>query len=334
MNTIALNNQEFQNKIVQIYKEEQFKIIEEKWNNFNKSEKLFVIEFLNEYYSTKKVKINESKWYNTVGDVVGIFDPTGAVDAINAISYFKQGDTLFGIMSLISAVPYIGDVVGKPIVLSLKAGGKAAKLMRHAKGPTQWAQLGRKFPRIKELLKSMTKIGPALEKIIVKIPGGSAFTKVIRDWVNMFKSAATVGKTTKLASGASKLTSTELKMFRNYGLKDYKGFMRLWKKGGFVKNRQLSKLLAKSKWWLGFLDFAGLANFVGPEEIDSQMPEGTYNAKMEEYMNSPESQKMWDEEMSQIPDQPDQQTASAETEQQPKAKSGFSEDPLMSLFFG
>ena len=34
--------------------------------------------------------LNESKWYNTFLDVVGIVDPTGIADGINAISYFLQ----------------------------------------------------------------------------------------------------------------------------------------------------------------------------------------------------------------------------------------------------
>jgi hypothetical protein len=27
--------------------------------------------------------INESEWYNTIGDIVGIIDPTGVVDLVN-----------------------------------------------------------------------------------------------------------------------------------------------------------------------------------------------------------------------------------------------------------
>ena len=36
----------------------------------------------------KSELIQESEWYNTVGDIVGIFDPTGVVDIVNGISYF------------------------------------------------------------------------------------------------------------------------------------------------------------------------------------------------------------------------------------------------------
>ena len=49
----------------------------------------------------------KSRWYNTLLDVVGIVDPTGAADAINAVSYFRQGDMLYGMLSLISVIPYV-----------------------------------------------------------------------------------------------------------------------------------------------------------------------------------------------------------------------------------
>ena len=71
--------------------------------------------------------IQESEWYNIVGDIVGIADPTGIVDIVNGISYFSQGDHLFGLLSMISAIPYAGDVVAKPVMGALKIGGGATK---------------------------------------------------------------------------------------------------------------------------------------------------------------------------------------------------------------
>ena len=32
--------------------------------------------------------LQEAEWYNTVGDILGILDPTPTVDIINGISYF------------------------------------------------------------------------------------------------------------------------------------------------------------------------------------------------------------------------------------------------------
>ena len=39
--------------------------------------------------------LTEAKWWNAIGDVLGIFDPTGAVDLINGLDYLRQGDTFF-----------------------------------------------------------------------------------------------------------------------------------------------------------------------------------------------------------------------------------------------
>jgi hypothetical protein len=56
--------------------------------------------------------INEA-WYNTVMDILGIIDPTPVVDIINATSYFIQGDTLFGILTIVGAIPYAGELLKK-----------------------------------------------------------------------------------------------------------------------------------------------------------------------------------------------------------------------------
>ena len=37
-------------------------------------------------YEEERLKLNEDRWYNTVGDIVGIFDPTGVVDLVNGVS--------------------------------------------------------------------------------------------------------------------------------------------------------------------------------------------------------------------------------------------------------
>lgn len=47
--------------------------------------------------------------------VVGIADPTGAADATNAGISLGRGDYLGFVLDGVSAVPYAGDVVGKPI---------------------------------------------------------------------------------------------------------------------------------------------------------------------------------------------------------------------------
>ena len=104
------------------------KLAEEKWNKFTDEEKQFVVEFLKAAYPKKSQLIKEH-WLNTLGDIVGIFDPTGVVDLVNGISYLTQGEHLFGFLSIISAIPYAGDVVAKPIMGALKLGKPSAKAL-------------------------------------------------------------------------------------------------------------------------------------------------------------------------------------------------------------
>lgn len=313
-------------KISQIYREEQIKILEERWKTLTGSERKFVVEFVKEFSPNKAHMLSEAKWYNTLGDIAGIFDPTGIIDVVNAISYFKQGDTLFGAMSLISAIPLIGDVVGKPIVLSLKAGGTIAKDLRLANNATKWGELAVKYPIIQKLVQSVSSWGDKILRVIQKVPGGKRFTTTLENWVNMIKSVPAKRKLTKRSLTASipKLTNKELKIFRDYGIENYTGLMRMWKKGGLFKNRQLSRLLVKTKFWLGFLDFVGLANFVGPDETIGKMGEDEFNEKMEAYMQSPEAKKNWEEQMVNLPKEVDKEEI--KTPEVPKT------DPLMAMF--
>lgn len=93
-------------------------------------------------------------WVNTLLDVVGIVDPTGIADATNAFLYFRKGEVLYGILSLISVVPYVGDAIAKPFIGLVKTGGA--------------------------LLKPITNI----LKTIFKGVSGAKYTKLDKDMVN------------------------------------------------------------------------------------------------------------------------------------------------------
>ena len=326
MKKIILNKQQLKETFVQIYKEEQLNILEEKWNRLSESDKKFVIGFLKLTNPKKSHMINEA-WYNTIGDIVGIFDPTGVVDLVNGISYFSQGDTLFGIMSLISAVPYIGDVVGKPVILGLKAGGDVAKAMKMAKTGSQWAKLGTKYPIIGKLLLKIEQIGPKLLSMLEKVPGGKRLVNVVRKWVGDTGLLTTAAKEYKYTNAAGKKITANLvtdlekvsllktlkdslklgtggsRAFREYGKDSWGILTKLFKKIGWWKNPKLSILLSKTKFWLGFLDFMGVANFVGPEELVSQVGEKEMEDKMNEYTQTKEGKEKWDEEMKNVNDE-------------------------------
>lgn len=326
----SINEAQFNSLVLKIYEEE---LLNQRWESLNESEKKFVVGFLSFTNPDKKINLNESKLINTVGDIVGIFDPTGIVDSINAISYFKQGDDLYGLMSLISALPIVGDVIGKPIIGALKYGKGAANAMRMAKGASGWAKLGGKYPMIGKLLNKIPEIGAKLIKVIEKVPGGKMFANTIRKWVGkegILTQAAKIRKTGGFATKTSRLLSSDLRAFRDFGIKKEWGWWkRMWKRGGFLKNRQLSRHLAKTKFYLSLLDYMGIANFVGPEELEAKVGEAKLDQSMQEYMNTPEAKANWESEMSQLP---------SETETEDKSKIGdaakklFVKDPIMALF--
>jgi hypothetical protein len=121
MAEIIINESQFEIIKGVLERQSKIKLAEDKWTTFSDEEKNFVIEFLKVTYPEKSKLLKEA-WYNTLGDVVGIFDPTGVVDLVNGISYLTQGETLFGFLSIISAVPYAGDAVAKPVMVSTTRG--------------------------------------------------------------------------------------------------------------------------------------------------------------------------------------------------------------------
>lgn len=68
--------------------------------------------------------------------VAGLADPTPASDGANAAISFARGDYFGFALDGISAIPYVGDLVAKPIrgvQVGLRAGGRARKLAAFAK---------------------------------------------------------------------------------------------------------------------------------------------------------------------------------------------------------
>jgi hypothetical protein len=48
--------------------------------------------------------------------------------------------------------------------------------------------------------------------------------------------------------------------------------------------------MRRTKWYLGLLDFVGLGNFVGPEELENQVE--NLDSKVAEYSQTPEAQSL------------------------------------------
>ena len=210
--------------------------------------------------------LNESKWYNTFLDFVGIVDPTGIADGINAMSYFKQGDILYGMLSLISLVPYVGDAIAKPFIGLMKAGKINAKAINAGLKSGNAAKVASEMGKTKagkavlETMKNPSTQG-FLGKLISKIgklPGFRAFSKDAKTYVRVFTQAA-------------KQTG-KVKIFR--------------KSGGLLTRMQRKGLLNRTKLYSKFINYL-TGTGVGAAAIEG-MDEGTLNGKFEEFLKSEE----------------------------------------------
>lgn len=308
---------------------------QDKYDSMSDEAKEIFNELYESLYVDSKGTLSEA-WYNTLGDVVGIFDPTGLVDIANGLSYLYQGDTFFGMLSMISAIPYVGDLVAKPIMMA----GKGSKLIKTTNSALRMAKAGKTAEAgkvIADAAKSDSMMGklmgmvrrwaPKLKQIIDKIPGGklsSGLRNTLKDWVSLFEK---VGSGTQKASAIARravkkpLTQKETidtlkqiqaavkqdsKLFRTFGGDAAKGLKGLknYKAGGVPRlfgNRAIRSLMIRTKFWAGFLDWLGVANFVGPEELKAKMG-SAFDEKMNQYSQTSEAQQNWNEDFANVPD--------------------------------
>jgi len=276
--------------------------------------------------------INEA-WYNNVMDIVGIVDPTPITDTINAISYFIQGDTLFGVLSLVAAVPFfVGDVVAKPVMGAMKIGSKATKeleaALKLAKTDSKAAgeiigRLAKDPGPVGKFLQSAGGTGGWAEKVnsfLKEMPVGpfKGMKNTIMDYFTLLGRAGTKSKT---ISGLSKTLEADLKMGKS-GVKEIQqlkdimktdkvfdvaalskpGFMSQTFFGGIPRifrspeGRRLKIMMQQTKWWLGFLDYIGIGNWVGAEEVIKTLgSEAEMIKSMENYQKTPEAQQYFKE---------------------------------------
>ena len=208
--------------------------------------------------------LNESKWYNTFLDFVGIVDPTGVADAINAVSYFRQGDILYGILSLISLVPYVGDAIAKPFIVIMKSGKINTKIinagLKSGNASKITAEMGKTKAgkAVLETMKNPTTqnfLGNILAKIS-KIPGFKNFSKDAKTYLNLFTQAAK--------------QSGKIKVFRQ--------------SGGLLTRMQRKGLLNRTKLYSKFINHL-MGTGVGAAAIEG-MGENKLNSKFEEFLNS------------------------------------------------
>ena len=333
----------------QLSKQNEMTLAEEKWNKFTDEEKQFVVEFLKAAYPKKSQLIKEH-WLNTLGDIVGIFDPTGVVDLVNGISYLTQGEHLFGFLSIISAIPYAGDVVAKPVMGALKLGKPSAKALNNimktakagdtAKAAADLSKLANTGGITGTFVKGVEKIAPSIRSVIERVPGGfltSGLKKTILGWLDLFGAAGKNAKIAKQVTGnlasrigrmAPDVAVKELEALSKAikaspgvftGYRTTKGLFS-WKTvfGGMPqlmgRNKSVRALMRQSKWWLGFLDYIGLGNWVGPDELAEKLGgEEAMRQKMEQYNQTPQAQQNFQDQFGAADAEPNQTTQTTQT---------------------
>ena len=346
MAEIIINESQFELIKGVLERQSKLKLVEDKWNNFSDEEKNFVVEFLKVAYP-KKSKLLKEAWYNTLGDIVGIFDPSGVVDLVNGISYLTQGETLFGFLSIISAVPYAGDVVAKPVMGALNLGAPSAKALEAvlktakagdtAKAGADLAKLAGQGGITGTFVKGLEYVGPKLKSIVERVPGGfmtKGLKNTILGWIELFSKAGRQAKQTKNVIGnlaktlpkmspavAAKKLETLSKVIKSSpgvftGYRTTKGLFS-WKTvfGGMPqlmgRNKSVRALMRQSKWWLGFLDYLGLGNWVGPDELVEKLGgEEAMRQKMEEYNKTSEAEQNFQDEYGAEENQQNQSSSS------------------------
>jgi hypothetical protein len=338
--------------------ENNLKLAEQNWQKFSDEEKEMVLEICKVLYPSKSKLIKEAEWYNLVGDILGIVDPTGIVDIVNGISYFTQGDHLFGLLSLISAIPYAGDVVAKPVMGALKIGGGAtkglksamslAKAGKTAEASVALAKLAEKPGVVGKFLQSARIWAPKVASKVDKLPGGvlKGFKKTIIDYLKLLENAGAKSvKFQKATGNLAKYIGNTAKPAENIKalqslLKDEKIFSGLAKKGPLANiflggaprlfgDRRMRILMRQTKWWLGFLDYIGVANFVGPDELVSQMGEIDVKQKMAQYNQTPEAQQYSNEDFGGAKNMNDETTSQTSSNKGTNNKS--TSDPIQSM---
>ena len=298
---------------------------------------LIKVKTLSEHTDENGELINEAAWYNTVMDILGIIDPTPIVDIVNATSYFIQGDTLFGVLTIVGAIPYAGDAVAKPVLGALKIGGPSVKALdKSIKILSKGAAVGSKEYKvatetIEKLAKEPGVIGTFLQKMggsfgdkviktIDEIPAGpfKGMKNTIKSYFQLLSNAGKKGTMLQKRAGVlarrfekGPATVKDVELLKNYLTRQKVFNPATLTKPGFFTNvffggiprlfrspeqRRLRILMQSTKWWLGFLDYIGLGNWVGAEELAKKMGEENFTKKVDEYNQTPEAKQNFEDQ--------------------------------------
>jgi hypothetical protein len=191
---------------------------------------------------------------------------------------------------------------------------KLAEAGKTAQASAALAKLSKEPGVIGKFLQSAGSWAPKVAEKVNLLPGGvlKGFKKTIIDYLKLLENAG--AKSLKfqgnvkalLKSPTAKNIKTSVPMLQNF-LKTEKIASGLAKKGPLANiflggaprlfgNRRMRILMRQTKWWLGFLDYIGVANFVGPDELAAKMSESEITQKMNQYNQTPEAKKYAEED--------------------------------------
>jgi hypothetical protein len=210
-----------------------------------------------------------------------------------------------------------------------------------------------------KLLGAVRRWAPKLKEMIDYIPGGrlsSGLRNTLKDWITLFEK---VGSGTQKASAIARraikkpLTNAETinvlkqmekavaqdgRLFRSFGGDAAKGLKGLknYKAGGVPRlfgNRAVRSLMTRTKFWAGFLDWLGVANFVGPEDLKQKMG-SEFDEKMNQYSQTKEAEQNWNEDFANAPDDTMSNDKMGDDTESQKGQTDWTKEIVNKLVFG
>jgi len=101
------------------------------------------------------------------------------------------------------------------------------------------------------------------------------------------------------------------------------------------RNKSVRALARQTKWWLGFLDWMGLGNFVGPDEAVAKMGQDKFESKVAQYNQTPQAQQYFKDSFgTEVPQGTQQQTQPSQSTTQSSTSASNPVGDFFSSLFG
>jgi hypothetical protein len=240
--------------------------------------------------------------------------------------------------------------IGAPSAKALSGVMKLSKAGKSADAAAELAKISKSGGIVGTFVSGIGKYAGKLKDLVKRVPMPGGMKRTITQWIELFEKGAVKGKTVRYGAGVfaknmPKLTkaqqvdglqklikaSKESGLFSSYrttkGLFSWKTLFRGMPQL-IGRNASVRSLMRQTKLWAGFLDFLGLANFVGPDEALKEMGQEKLESKFAEYQKTPQAQEYAQETFgdTEIPDtQTQQSTASS-------SKPANSKNPIGDFF--